>query len=84
MSDWMALQDSELTQEFEIRGEESSVMSSLNVRPRHGKECNQQRLTVSLLLPGRSTADQWLDFLQSQRQFWPTMTGMPPWPHSHP
>ena len=33
-----------------------------------------QRLTVSLLLPGGGTADQWLDFLQSQRQFWPAMT----------
>ena len=33
-----------------------------------------QRLTVSLLLPGSGTADQWLDFLQSQRQFWPAMT----------
>ena len=34
-----------------------------------------QRLTVSLLLPGmNSKADEWLDFLQGQRQFWPTMT----------
>ena len=29
---------------------------------------------MSLLLPGSGTADQWLDFLQSQRQFWPAMT----------
>ena len=34
-----------------------------------------QRLTVSLLLPGMgSKADEWLDFMQRQRQFWPTMT----------
>ena len=28
----------------------------------------------SMLLPGNGTADQWLDFLQSQRHFWPSMT----------
>ena len=33
-----------------------------------------QSLTASLLLPGGGTADQWLDFLQSQRQLWPAMT----------
>ena len=34
-----------------------------------------QRLTVSLLLPCmNSKADEWLDFMQCQRQFWPTMT----------
>ena len=34
-----------------------------------------QRLTVSLLLPCmNSEADEWLDFMQCQRQFWPTMT----------
>ena len=33
-----------------------------------------QRITVSLLLPGSSTAAQWRDFLQSKRQFWPTLT----------
>ena len=30
---------------------------------------------MSLLLPGMdSKADEWLDFMQRQRQFWPTMT----------
>ena len=33
-----------------------------------------QRITVSLLLPGSSTAAQWRDFLQSRRQFWPALT----------
>ena len=32
-----------------------------------------QKLTVSFLLPGSGTADHWLDFLQSQRHFWPTL-----------
>ena len=32
-----------------------------------------QRVTVSFLLPGSGTAEQ-RDFLQSRRQFWPTMT----------
>ena len=39
--DWMSLEDSELTQQC---GQESSEMSSLNVRPRHGKECNRKGL----------------------------------------
>ena len=29
---------------------------------------------ISLLLPGSSTTAQWRDFLQSRRQFWPTLT----------
>ena len=44
----MALQDSELTQQFEIRGKESSVMSSLNVRPRHGKEATTKAYGVAI------------------------------------
>ena len=31
-------------------------------------------MTVSLLLPGSGTAEERLEFLQSKRQFWPTMT----------
>ena len=33
-----------------------------------------QKITVSLLLPGTSTAAEWRDLLQSRRQFWPTLT----------
>ena len=33
-----------------------------------------QKVTVSILLPGRCTSDFWLDYLQSQRHFWPSMT----------
>ena len=72
--DWMALQDSELTQQFEIlrEGILRDVFSQRASSAWQGMQ--PQRLTVSLLLPGGGTADQWLDFLQSQRQFWPTMT----------
>ena len=72
--DWMALQDSELTQQFEIlrEGILRDVFSQRASSAWQGMQ--PQRLTVSLLLPGGVTADQWLDFLQSQRQFWPTMT----------
>ena len=34
----------------------------------------QQKLTVSMLLPGTSSAAEWRDLLQSRRQFWPTLT----------
>ena len=33
-----------------------------------------QKLTVSMLLPGTSSASEWRDLLQSRRQFWPTLT----------
>ena len=33
-----------------------------------------QRLTVSIMLPGRQMADEWLDFMLSQRNLWPTLS----------
>ena len=33
-----------------------------------------QRPTVSIMLPGRQLADEWLDFMLSQRNLWPTFT----------
>ena len=33
-----------------------------------------EQLTVSMLLPGTSSAAEWRDLLQSRRQFWPTLT----------
>ena len=47
-------------------------MANARVDWRQGAQ--PQRITVSLLLPGSSTAAQWRDFLQSKRQFWPTLT----------
>ena len=31
-----------------------------------------QRLTVAIMLPGRQPADDWLDFMLSQKNLWPT------------
>ena len=33
-----------------------------------------QRLTVAIMLPGRQPADDWLDFMLSQKNLWPTFT----------
>lgn len=33
-----------------------------------------QKLTVSITLPGRQQADDWLDFMLTQRNLWPTLT----------
>ena len=33
-----------------------------------------QRLTVSILLPGRQNPDEWLDLMLSQKNLWPTFT----------
>ena len=72
--DWLALQDSELTQNLAILrdGILRDVFSQRASSAWQGAQ--PQRLTVSLLLPGGGIADQWLDFLQSQRQCWPAMT----------
>ena len=33
-----------------------------------------QRLTVAIMLPGRQDADDWLNFMLSQKNLWPTFT----------
>ena len=67
--DWMALQDSELTDQLTIlrEGILRDVFSQRASAAWQGAQ--PQRLTVSLLLPRGGTADQWLE-----RQFWPTLT----------
>ena len=73
--DWMYLDDSDITQQFEIlrEGILRDVFSQRASSAWQGMQ--PQRLTVSLLLPCiNSKADEWLDFMQCQRQFWPTMT----------
>ena len=65
--DWLALEDSELTRNFPIlrEGILRDVFSQRASSAWQGAQ--PQRVTVSLLLPSGGTADQWLDFLQSQR-----------------
>ena len=43
-------------------------------RPLRGKVPQPQKLRVSMLLPGTSSAAEWRDLLQSRRQFWRTLT----------
>ncbi len=72
--DGLGLEDSELTQHFQVlrEGILRDVFSQRASSAWQGAQ--PQKVTVSLLLPGSGTADQWLDFLQSQRHFWPSMT----------
>ena len=80
--DWMSLDDSDIIQQFEIL-REGILRDVFSQRASSTwQEMQPQRLTASLLLPDmNSKADEWLDFLQGQRQFWPTMTlAMPLWP----
>ena len=72
--DWLALKDEEITQKFPIlrEGILQDVFSQRASSAWQGAQ--PQRITVSLLLPGTSTAAQWRDLLQSRRQFWPTLT----------
>ena len=72
--DWLGLEDAELTQHFQVlrEGILRDVFSQRASSAWQGAQ--PQKVTVSVLLPCSGTADQWLDFLQSQRHFWPSMT----------
>ena len=71
--DWLALDDAEISRNFPIllEGILQDVFSQRASSAWQGAQL--QRVTVSFLLPGSGTAEQ-RDFLQSRRQFWPTMT----------
>ena len=73
--DWLYLDDTDIIQQFVIlrEGILRDVFSQRASSAWQGMQ--PQRLTVSLLLPCMDgEADEWLDFMQCQKQFWPTMT----------
>ena len=72
--DWLALKDDDITKKFPIllEGILQDVFSQRASSAWQGAQ--PQKLTVSMLLPGTSTASEWRDLLQSRRQFWPTLT----------
>ena len=72
--DWLALKDDDITKKFPIllEGILQDVFSQRASSAWQGAQ--PQKLTVSMLLPGTSTASERRDLLQSRRQFWPTLT----------
>ena len=72
--DWLALKDDDITNKFPIllEGILQDVFSQRASSAWQGAQ--PQTLTVSMLLPGTSTASEWRDLLQSRRQYWPTLT----------
>ena len=72
--DWLAMDDDDITQKFPIllEGILQDVYSQRAASAWQGAQ--PQKLTVSMLLPGTSSAAEWRDLLQSRRQFWPTLT----------
>ena len=72
--DWLALKDDDITNKFPIllEGILQDVFSQRASSAWQGAQ--PQKLAVSMLLPGTSTASEWRDLLQSRRQFWPTLT----------
>ena len=72
--DWLALKDDDITKKFPIllEGILQDVFSQRASSAWQGAQ--PQKLTVSMLLPGTSTASEWRDLLQARRQFWPTLT----------
>ena len=72
--DWLAMEDEDITKKFPIllEGILQDVYSQRAVSAWQGAQ--PQKLTVSMLLPGTSSAAEWRELLQSRRQFWPTLT----------
>ena len=72
--DWLAMDDDDITKKFPIllEGILQDVFSQRAASAWQGAQ--PQKLTVSMLLPGTSSAAEWRDLLQSRRQFWPTLT----------
>ena len=72
--DWLAMDDDDITKKFPIllEGILQYVYSQRAASAWQGAQ--PQKLTVSMLLPGTSSAAEWRDLLQSRRQFWPTLT----------
>ena len=72
--DWLALKDDDITNKFSIllEGILQDVFSQRAFSAWQGAQ--PQKIIVSLLLPGTSTAAEWRDLLQSRRQFWPMLT----------
>ena len=72
--DWLAMEDDDITKKFPIllEGILQDVYSQRAASAWQGAQ--PQKLTVSMLLPGTSSAAEWRDLLQSRRQFWPTLT----------
>ena len=72
--DWLAMDDEDITKKFPIllEGILQDVYSQRAASAWQGAQ--PQKLTVSMLLPGTSSAAEWRDLLQSRRQFWPTLT----------
>ena len=72
--DWLAMDDDDITKKFPIllEGILQDVFSQRASSAWQGAQ--PQKLTVSMLLPGTSSASEWRDLLQSRRQFWPTLT----------
>ena len=72
--DWLAMDDEDITKKFPIllEGILQDVYSQRAASAWQGAQ--PQKLTVSMLLPGTSSAAEWRDLLQSRLQFWPTLT----------
>ena len=72
--DWLAMEDEDITKKFPIllEGILQDVYSQRAASAWQGAQ--PQKLTVSMLLPGTSSAAEWRELLQSRRQFWPTLT----------
>ena len=68
------MDDDDITKKFPIllEGILQDVFSQRAASAWQGAQ--PQKLTVSMLLPGTSSAAEWRDLLQSRRQFWPTLT----------
>ena len=71
---WLALNDKALLDSFTVlqEGILCDVFSQKCSAAWQG--ARGERLTVAIMLPGRQNADDWLNFMLSQKNLWPTFT----------
>ena len=74
--DWLAMDDDDITKKFPIllEGILQDVFSQRASSAWQGAQPQKLTVSVSMLLPGTSSASEWRDLLQFRRQFWPTLT----------
>ena len=71
---WLELDDQALLDSYSVLQEGMLCDVFSQKCPAAWQGAPGQRLTVAIMLPGRQLADDWLDFMLSQKNLWPTFT----------
>ena len=69
---WLELDDKALLDSYTVQQEGILCDMFSQKRSAAWQGARRERLTVAIMLPGRQDADDWLDFMLSQKNLWPT------------